>query len=275
MTTATAAVYLVKDEADVIEATLRHMADEVDFMIVADNGSTDGTRGILDRLAGELQLIVLNDPDPAYYQSRKMSMLAELAARIGADWIVPADADELWFAHADRVGMVLAGLPSDVTWAYAALTNHLRTGCDEPVLDPFRSMVWRQRDPMPLPKVAFRWEPGAVIHQGNHGVTLPSGGGFAKPVLEIRHFPVRSAEQFTRKGRNGAAAYAATDLPWSEGQHWRSYGLLLEREGSTALNRVYYDHWFYRSPTDSGLIRDPAPYRRWAVEKPTSGEDQE
>ena len=40
-------VSMVRDEADVIEGTLRHMADEVDELIVADNGSVDGTTDIL------------------------------------------------------------------------------------------------------------------------------------------------------------------------------------------------------------------------------------
>src|SRR4051812_46619587 len=97
---------MVKDEADVIEGTIRHMADEVDQLLVADNGSTDGTRDILVKLALELQFTVVDDPDPGYEQSRKMSALAELAASHGATWIVPFDADELWLAE-DRIKTIL------------------------------------------------------------------------------------------------------------------------------------------------------------------------
>lgn len=250
---------MVRDEADVIEGTLRHMADEVDHLLVADNLSTDGTREILHKLAAELPLTVVDDPDPAYFQSRKMSALADLAAASGAVWIVAFDADEIWYAP-HRISDVLAGL--DCPIAHAVLYNHLRTAADVDDSDPFRSMVWRQPTPAPLPKVAFRWEPGSVIHQGNHGVTLPSGG-IGVPALEIRHFPYRSAAQFVAKAVNGAAAYAATDLPEHQGAHWRAYGEVHKLLGEAGLEEVYRTHFRYESPTDAGLICDPAPYLRW------------
>ncbi len=257
----TFAVSMVKDEVDVIAGCLRHMADEVDELIVADNGSTDGTRDALAWLADELPLTVLDDPDPAYYQSAKMSHLAALAAERGATWIVPFDADELWFSQAGRVRDVLPRFGTCVV--LAALTNHFCTAIDPVDEDPFRRITWRQPQAAPLPKVAFQWEPGAVIHQGNHGVTLPSGRG-SRPGLEIRHFPYRSADHFVRKARTGAAAYRATTLPVTEGAHWRAYGDILDRHGEDALAAVFREHFWYLSPTDSGMVLDPAPYLRWA-----------
>lgn len=254
---------MVKNERDVIEGTLRHMADEVDRLLVADNLSTDGTREILDALTDELPLTVVDDPDPAYRQSEKMSALAERAAEEGATWIVSWDADELWYSRFGRIRDVLAPLDADV--ATAALFNHLCTSVDPPGPDPFVTIQWRQRQPGALPKVAFRWRRGAVIHQGNHGVTLP-GASVAAPagLLELRHFPARSTEQFVRKGKAGAAAYAAApDLPEDMGAHWRTYGAIAERRGDEALADVFREHFWYLSPTDSGLIHDPAPYLRW------------
>jgi hypothetical protein len=257
------AVSMCRDEADVAAGMLCHLADEVDHILVADNGSTDGTRDILAELEGQIPLTVLDDHDPAYYQSRKLSALAERAARdLGARWIVPVDFDELWFSRHGRVSEVLDSLhvANVVT---AQLTNHYSTAIDPDELDPFRRMVWRAAEPQPLPKVAFRWEPGAIVHQGNHSVSLPNGCIEADAALEVRHFPARSAEHFVRKARNGAAAYRATDLPVTEGAHWRAYGDIIDRLGESALADVYREHWWYLSPTDSGLIYDPAPYLRW------------
>lgn len=254
-------IAMVRDEADVLEGTLRHMADEVDWLLVADNGSVDATREILQQLQRELPLRWLDDPDPAYYQSAKMTALAEKAAADGAEWIVPFDADEIWTAP-HRIADVLQGQPEPV--AYATLFNHFATALDDADPDPFRSMVWRAPEPNPphLGKVAFRWEPGAVIAQGNHSVDLPCGV-VGVPSLEIRHFPARSAAQWTRKGLNGAAAYRATDLPETEGAHWRAYGELADRLGPGVLGDVFRKHFWYLSPTDAGLVRDPAPYLRW------------
>lgn len=259
----TVGVTMVKDEADIIEGTIRHMADEVDHIIVADNGSTDGTREILSDLARSLSVTLVDDDDPAYYQAAKVTNLANRAhEELGAEWIVPFDADELWYAS-DRVSVVLAGLPRSVTYATASLWNHYPTGIDLKYDDPFRAMVWRSPTPGQLPKVAVRWEPGAAIHQGNHGCSHPRGLTPAHERLFLRHFPYRSAVQFIRKARNGAAAYRLTNLPTDMGNHWRAYGEILDRHGPEGLAEVFNEHFYYSSPVDSGLVYDPAPYLRW------------
>lgn len=256
------AVSMVKDEADVVGGMIRHLFDEgIEGMVVADNGSTDGTREILDKLATEYPLVVLDDPEVGYFQSEKMSALATAAADHGAEWIVPVDADELWVFNGDRIGKELRECGADIITA--ELYQYFPTAIDPPRKDPFDSIVWRQPAPAPLPKVAFRYEPGCVIHQGNHGVTRPSGG-VVTGGLRVCHFPYRSAEQFVRKARNGAAAYRATDLPEDIGAHWRGYGDIIDRFGEEALQDVFREYFWALSPADEGWVHDPAPYMRWS-----------
>src|SRR6478736_5534011 len=91
-------VTMVKNEQQRIEGSARQLLDGgVDALIVADNLSTDRTRAVLDDLARELPLVVIDDREPPYYQGPKMSRLARAAARCGASWIVPFDGDELWY----------------------------------------------------------------------------------------------------------------------------------------------------------------------------------
>ena len=80
------------------------------------------------------------------------------------------------------------------------------------------------------------------------------------PIRNIRRRPYRSAAQFVSKVRNGAAAYASTDLPITEGQHWRQYGQLLDAHGPEVVEDVFRTWFWVADPhADPSLILDPAP----------------
>lgn len=272
-------IAMMRDEEDIAYHTIMHMAEEgLEGIIVADNLSVDGTRAQLEcaalDVADHCRVVVIEDRDPAYYQSDKMTALASRAAALGADWIVPFDADELWLAR-DRIAYVLDHLPESAMVATAALYDHYPSAIDPVGDNPFKTIRWRRPDPGALPKVAFRWRQGVRILQGNHGVVYPSVTPRSYPALLIRHFPYRTAEQFINKARKGAEAYAATTLPEHEGAHWRQYGAILEREGEAGLEAVFR-RWFWNlAPVQAGLILDPAPFRRWHTTEPAPPADKE
>lgn len=64
---------MVKHEADIIEQTIRHLLDQgVEQILVADNGSTDGTyEQLLQELSKTLPVYAIQDREVAYYQSEK------------------------------------------------------------------------------------------------------------------------------------------------------------------------------------------------------------
>jgi len=264
------AVSMFKDEQDVAEGVIKHLIDEgVDGIIVADNLSQDATRerilGCRDYAATHgVRLVLEIDDEPGYYQSRKMTALAAKAVEMGATWIVPFDADEIWYAT-DRLGVVLRGMEPTIDVVTVPITNHFPSGIDPVGDDPFRTIQWRQKDSQRLPKVAFRWMEGCVIEQGNHGVYFPRPAKFHKNSgVALRHFPYRTFDHFKQKAINGKAAYiAAKDLPEDMGMHWRQYGQILEQHGEDALHGVFTSYFWFLAPLDAGLIHDPAPYRRW------------
>lgn len=246
-----AAVTMVRDEADIIESTVRHMLTQVDVVIVADNRSIDGTREILEGMPVHL----VDDPQIGYYQSQKMTNLAHMAReQHGADWVVPFDADEWWYSPAGRIADVLETMDS---WPIvtAELYDHVATGADPGGVPPVESIGYRRREPVPLPKVACRTASDLVIEQGNHGAHYDAPAPRA-PGLVVRHFPYRSPEQFARKALNGAEAYAATDLPDDVGRHWREYGRIAVENGPEALHDVFR-RWFWVAEPGDDLIYDP------------------
>lgn len=266
------AILRVKDEIDVIGSVLAHLATEsFDGIIVADNDSTDGTMQVLDEFHDARHhsgspldwrpfVAIFEDHDVGYYQAQKMTALADMAHDVyKADWVVPIDADEIWCAGSQPLGDYLRSLPARVDSVRATLFNHFPTSGDPLVEDPILRITRRDPEPAPLPKVAIRWRSGMSIHQGNHDVdgSVRQIGG----ELEVRHFPWRSFEQFVKKVRNGARAYAATDLPEEMGSHWRGYGRVLDEHGEAGLRSEVWDQWFFDPPL--GLVEDPAPYMRW------------
>lgn len=243
---------MAKDEEDVIGSTVAHMLDEVDAVIVADNLSTDGTRAILDRLAGENpgRLLVIDDEDPSYRQSEKMTRLAGLArTELAAEWVIPFDADEWWYSPFGRIAEVLDNVGPQWLIVPAPLYDHVATGLDHAgELDPIRRLRWRRRDRNPLDKVAARFRSDLVIAQGNHDAYYTGRGTRFDELLVVRHFPYRSIAQLVRKVRNGAAAYAAggDSIPTEFGAHWRQWGELLDQRGEEAIAEIFRQ-WYYRA----------------------------
>lgn len=91
------AVSVVKNEADIIEAFVRHSLAWVDHHLIFDHDSTDGTREILGALQREgLPVTLYTDDALGNLQQARSNHLARLAAGShGADWILPLDADEI------------------------------------------------------------------------------------------------------------------------------------------------------------------------------------
>ncbi|WP_343997768.1 glycosyltransferase family 2 protein [Nocardioides furvisabuli] len=210
------AVAMVKNEADIIGQTIDHLRGQgVDGVLVVDNGSTDGTRELLRTMADGAFLHVGDDREPAYYQAPKMQFLARWAARQGADWIVPFDADEWWFGPHLSLAETLRDCKTPM--ATAVIHNVF----PEPGSSEAVASGWRvDTDPARLEKVAYRTHPLAALHHGNHGVSRP---GRVSQILRILHVPWRSEQQFRSKIATGAAALrlAGPRAPGPGADHWR------------------------------------------------------
>lgn len=226
-------VSMVKNEVDIIEAVVRHMvAQDIDRLLIVDNGSTDGTYELLSTLSEELPITVGRDNEVGYYQSHKMTALASRARRAGAEWVVPFDADEFWFAPGKTVGAYLRA--SEATRVEAAIHNAFPTARN-PRLSGLGGELRLDLPPHLMRKVATRTSPLLWIGMGNH-TALRHGVGLSDR-LRILHVPWRSQAQLVRKVRQGAAAYAAATLQ-GLGGHWTGQGALSDQALESVWDRL-------------------------------------
>jgi glycosyltransferase involved in cell wall biosynthesis len=192
-----AAVMLVKDEIDVIEHVVRYLARQVDELIVADNESTDGTFERLDALRMEIPFHLRRDETVGYYQAQKTSALAAMALEFGHQWVVPCDADEVWYATDGRtIAQYLGGLAPDVAYVTADLYNHLPSALDQPERC---DCGWAEYRARPSASAASRPAARRTRSAGSAGDSVSTARSRRSPRACGRDW--RSGRATTRRGR--------------------------------------------------------------------------
>lgn len=190
------AVATVRNEADIIEASIRHqLAEGAAMVLVCDGRSGDGTRDILQDLKEETGGRVLwYDDDKDYHdQPYWTDAMASIAEDKGAQWVVPFDADELHYAAEpdQTLADALALVPDDIDAVTFAMYQHL-------------DWWWRLKLPKPMRKVAWRTGREIKATPGNHGLRRdddPRGEHVIVKhgMLLLREIQYRGFEHFCRK----------------------------------------------------------------------------
>src|ERR1700722_16191723 len=236
---------LGRDEEAVLAANFDfHLFQGIDFFIVTDNLSVDGTRDIIEEYVRRGVAVCLRESSDDYSQFRWVTRMARMAAlHYGADWVINNDADEFWAANDARLSVkeVLQSIPPDVESLAVGRSNFVPV--DEDGIGFFAERMTlcernsRNTDGLPLPpKVCHRGFGDIEVAQGNHGVLragvrLPTVSG----PLKILHYPLRSYRQFENKIIKGGAAYARnSELSRDAGSTWRHLHEVWQRGGLRA-----------------------------------------
>jgi len=249
---------LVRDEVDIVRENVDfHLQHGVDFVIVTDNGSVDGTRDILSELEKAGQVRVFDESEDDFSQSRWVTRMALLARDdYAADWILNNDGDEFWLPAGGDLKTGLAEVEADIvlchrrnmvyphdrprvgSWyedlVYRVSQPFSRHPLEEPMTDPLPVPYFYQDLP---PKALCRGKGLKEVGTGNHNAKYENPTRATKSSVKIYHYPVRSFDQFVQKIRNGGAAYARnTNLPTSAGWHWRRwYRMILDGDPERAF----------------------------------------
>lgn len=227
-----AVVCMVRDEIDVIDTFVQHHLALVDRVVIVDHLSRDGTFEALERFSRrEPRLDLLTYDGVEYFQSAIVSELTRRAARLGATWILPLDADEFLAVTSRRELLdLLSNDPAPVKhfeWQNLVPLGLARG--DEGTDDDWNQGVFLgSRTLSPHVKIAVsgsyvRRNPQLVIGHGSHRVMQYPGAKPQRGVLagKLLHIPVRSSSQAKKKFTNGSESLKQTEgREPSFGSHW-------------------------------------------------------
>ena len=198
---------MVKSEADIVEAFVRHTLVYASHLVILENGSSDDTPEILHALAKEgLPLTILEDRSSGKYHSERMTRLMREHAveHHGADWVLPLDVDE-FVAAAQGQDLVDDRFESNqpIALPWQTYVPHESDNPLElnPVLRMRRRLVHGCRAINVMVPRKLAALPNAVLMRGNHELTI--GGSPCPPAghetAYLAHFPVRSPGQYLAK----------------------------------------------------------------------------
>lgn len=225
---------MVRNEADVIEAFVRHHTQWVDQMIIVMHRCRDGTEEILRALHKEGLPIEIRYYD-AYSQDQHQVMTALLHEHAHvADWFLPLDADEFLLVPEGADPRTLLPDPSSDYVIKIPWRTYLPFQEDSGMLHPFERLQYRRKEECPvyfkvcIPR-SLALEVGTTIDMGNHAVRSAAGNEvlFRRADLFLAHMPVRSERQLRTKVLGGwLSNLARSDCKKGEGFQWE---LLFER----------------------------------------------
>lgn len=217
----------VRNEADVVEAFVRHNLSVLDAIAIVDHGSLDATPDILRQLVEEgLPVFVGQETTPGFdHQTLSNRLVRHVFATSDADWIVPVDADEFLKTPSrealDEALAALAGLPC-VSVDWRTYVPRFDEGSD--LLAQLRSARRVRDDGHGLRKTMvsrhFAARADLFLTKGNHRVESsdaalrPPRTALPLETVSLAHVPVRSARQFTRK--IAVSALAGLKVPTRE-----------------------------------------------------------
>lgn len=187
-----------RDESDIIVAFIDFYLDQgFDRVCLVDNGSVDGTVGLILAHAGQDRVCLLSDPRPGY--DIRLFEYYERFARPASRWVFFVDIDEfVWVPGGIKT--FAEDLPASVTVLEMATAEMI----PEPFAALASPLLTTRRQAGPLTETKVVWKAGVAtkIYCGKHAIEGNPIVRHRDDRLFIRHYHTRSEQQFRRKLEN-------------------------------------------------------------------------
>lgn len=267
---------LVKNEEDILEENLRfHRSMGVDGFIVTDNNSTDRTPDIIRKYVEKGWIKEVIKETATNYEQKiwvdRMIWRAKTAYQ--ADWVINADADELWYAPSGSLKTELMTTRANVLnchvtsvypeegkpfWQWDKTVNPI--SCPEQYDLSRYSLFNRQNY-----KVIHRATCYLQINMGNHKVVMFPKRTALSGVC-VYHYNIRGKKHFMEKMINGGKQLEQHSSKHG-GAHWRYFYQLykegmLETEYGRVIGTPVYDQL-----CKDGYIRQDSSIPRYFLDQ--------
>lgn len=256
------AVSVVANEADIVEAFVRHTTTRVDQLVVVDDASTDGTRDILTALVREgLPLTLFRATARPDHSPIDMSNFVRRAfEEFNADWVMPLEADEfLTGPGRTTLEQLLLDVPRDEATALPIDHYTPSTADDASERNPALRIRYRQRAGSGSLRVflsrALGLQSNIRMDQGHHVVTQDDSalGSRILPGFRLARLAMRSPQQQLLKMVTGELQRLSRGATQAGLETHNRLGFqLLERDADAFLTTTTSD--------PNALYLDPIPY---------------
>lgn len=267
-------IIFTRNEGELLEQNIDfHRRMGVDFFIITDNSSTDGTSKILSKFKS-VGLVEFFTDRKIMAQKENMDRMALLAKnKYNADWILVSDTDEFWYCSSGLKDF-LNNIPDDINTLKVLRYQHFPTEKDNNFKAKiYQRLLYREngkdlgfdtgvgsgKDNFARKKILFKPVAEDVdILIGNHSVHFPGRKVIDINVREfiIHEFPVRSYKEFREKVVRARNVFVENNTFEKNVTHWRTWIDLLNNR---QLEDFYYKNIFFnkerlKSALDDGRI---------------------
>jgi glycosyltransferase involved in cell wall biosynthesis len=266
-----AGITMVRNEFDVIEFCIEHhLAQGLDYIFVCDNGSTDGTLEYLQNKSNNDSRVVLYEEPGDYHQQKIINHLSNLAYQNGCEWVVPFDADEIWFSKET----LKESLSKIKEASVKVLLKDFIQSSDiiNPKIDTYLSINWRLPDGLEkldlqnitngtrsmiespsFYKYIVKTSPELNIFPGAHGFTGQDSEYYEGPEFIAYHMPIRSYKALQSKAEHGQRLIDAGYPEW--------HGWHVQRYAKIDSSGLLMDEWKRNSQVEGKLTRQDGSVR--------------
>lgn len=251
-----------RDEADVIETFINfYLKMGFDHIYVADNGSSDGTLGLIQNMIARGDPITINEDSRRGYEKYLTEHYHNAGGTFNVRWLFFLDCDE-FILFPEGVKKYLDSLDKSISRLrirQREMYPDIAVGVDK------KSFLLTTKTELQMDdttKDVTRYHPKAKVFGGKHLIDFPEPITFEPSNIFIRHYKYRSINQAATKEMNrrwSHSSYSDDDL-----ENISAFGVAKARDWIETCRRTHQSREWMSRFDDSLIYANDNVLAEWA-----------